>query len=88
MIKTSTYYSISFSQRESNVFDKLNAFIREWQTVIQIEREFEARQARLYPIGSYALGVLDIDSDIDWVLVTTPQFSRDTDFFQKLVYML
>lgn len=42
----------------------------------------------MYPIGSYALGVLDIDSDIDCVLVAPPEFTRDTDFFQKFVVML
>ncbi|CAI2364616.1 unnamed protein product [Moneuplotes crassus] len=76
-----------FTKRK-NALNEVVLLVQEWQRTVKIEKNFEARDCQLYTIGSYALGVLDIDSDIDCVLVAPEEFSRDTDFFTNFVKLL
>ena len=42
----------------------------------------------VFPIGSFALGVMDTMSDIDLVIVAPPRVTREQDFFGELVSLL
>ena len=88
MTRNSIFCNIFYLQNESNAFEEIILLIKEWEKVVHLERKFEARECQVYPIGSYALGVLDIDSDIDLVLVAPNEFSRETDFFKTFSKLL
>ena len=87
-MKSFKFCNIISLQKENNVYDQITQIVNDWQNIIKEEKDIQAWDWKLYPIGSYALGVLDIDSDIDWVLVAPTEFTRDEDFFVRFLRML
>ncbi|XP_055634125.1 poly(A) polymerase type 3-like [Toxorhynchites rutilus septentrionalis] len=79
------------SHRET-VLAKIDALVEQWVHDLSISRGMASDQARnlggrIYPFGSYRLGVHDKGSDMDLLCVVPRNIAR-TDFFSSFLHLL